>query len=198
MRRFRGLFGVLAGLALLACNDSQPLAPAPDLAAHRSGGSERDDDDDQQASAEGRGHYDIQGLDVVFDFEAEQRRNGKAKGEFRIRADEGGGLLIDFSGKVTCLAVDPVNHRAWIGGVVKRNRSTDPDLLTEIHQHSRDIWFRVLDMGRGEGVIDRSTFVGFQGAAGFQTSADYCAGRPWPDDNARTWPVTTGGIKVRP
>ena len=25
----------------------------------------------------------------------------------------------------------------------------------------------------------------------------YCAGRPWPADDARTWPVTAGNIDVR-
>lgn len=190
MRRFRGLLGVLAGLALLACDHSRSLAP-PAVSANRSAAEA----DEEHASAEGVGHYDILGLDVEFSFEAERHGRGdRAKGEFRVRADEGSGLFVDFLGKVTCLAVDPVNHRAWIGGIVIRNRSTDPDLLTKIHRPGRDIWFRVLDMGDA----DRSTFVGFEGAAGFLTSADYCAGRPWPDDNARTWPVTIGGITVRP
>ena len=194
MPRFPGLLGALAGLALLACDNSRPLAPAPhpDMRADRSGGF--DEDDVEPASAEGKGHYDILGLDVQFRFEAEQRRNRKAKGDFRVRTDQGGGLIIDFSGKVTCLSIDPVNHRAWIGGVVSRNRSTDPEVQTAIHQRGRDIWFRVVDLGEE----DRSTFVGFEGSAGFRTSAEYCAARPWPDANARTWPVTKGGIRVRP
>ena len=189
MTRFRSPLGVLAGLALLACDNSRSLAP-PAVSANISAA----EGGEEQASAEGAGHYDILGLDVEFSFEAEQHRDLTAKGEFRVRADEGGGLFVDFLGKVTCLAVDPVNHRAWIGGIVIRNRSTDPDLLTKIHRPGRDIWFRVLDLGDA----DRSTFVGFEGAAGFLTSEDYCAGRPWPADNARTWPVTTGGITVRP
>jgi len=45
---------------------------------------------------------------------------------------------------------------------------------------------------------DRSTFVGFEGAAGFITSEAYCAGQPWPDANARTWPVVSGAITVDP
>lgn len=197
MRNLRCLLGALAGLAFLACDYSRQLAPTSDPRALRSSVSELDEGD--LGSAEGEGHYDIQGLDVQFEFEAEQRnRNENAEGEFRIYADEGGGLVVDFEAKVICLAVDPVNHRAWIGGRVTSNQSTDPDLLTDIHQKGDDIWFRVLDMGSGPGVVDRSTFVGFEGAAGFRTSRDYCAGRPWPADNARTWPVTQGDIKVRP
>ena len=101
---------------------------------------------------------------------------------------------MDFEGKVICLAIDPVNHRAWIGGKIKENRSTDPTLLTKIHKQGRDIWFRVLDEPSG----DRSTFVGFEGSAGFITSEEYCAGQPWPADNARTWPVVSGGFTLRP
>jgi hypothetical protein len=149
---------------------------------------------DDGGSAQGNGRYNVLGLIVEFSFAAQAKDNGNGKGEFRVYADEGDGLIVDFEAKVTCLGLDPVNHRAWIGGKVKENRSTDPDLLTAIHEKSDDIWFRVLD----EGSADRSTFVGFEGAAGFRTSADYCAGRPWPDENARTWPVVTGGIEVQP
>src|SRR3546814_12971118 len=64
-------------------------------------------------------------------------------------------------------------------------RSTRTDTLfpytTLFRSKGDDIWFRVLDMGSGPGVVDRSTFVGFEGAAGFRTSRDYCAGRPWPE-----------------
>ena len=184
---------VVVGLALLGCDGSQQLTPlsSADPRAHPSLTQELDDG----GSAQGNGRYDVLGLIVEFSFDAQTQDNGQGnKGEFRVYADEGGGLIVDFEAKVTCLAVDPVNHRAWVGGKIKENRSTDPDLLTAIHEKGDDIWFRVLD----EGSADRSTFVGFEGAAGFRTSADYCAGRPWPDGNARTWPVVAGGITVQP
>ncbi|HEV8264746.1 MAG TPA: hypothetical protein VGQ06_07330 [Gemmatimonadales bacterium] len=193
MPRIRCLLGALTGLTLLACDHSRPLAPTSDPRAFRASLSEQDDGD--LGSASGKGHYDILGLDVQFEFAAEQRnRNESADGEFRVYADEGGGLIVDFTARVTCLAIDAVNHRAWIGGKVTSNQSTDPDLTTKIHQRGDDIWFRVLD----EGDADRSTFIGFEGAAGFKTSADYCVGRPWPAENARTWPVVQGGLTVRP
>jgi hypothetical protein len=125
-----------------------------------------------------------------------QHPNGTSSGEFEQFVDEGGGVVIDFHASVTCLAVDPVNHRGWIGGVVTENRSTDPDFISGIHDVGRDIWFRVLDLEPASG--DRLTFTGFQGSAGIQTSAEYCATRPWPADNARTWPVDDGNITVRP
>jgi hypothetical protein len=34
------------------------------------------------------------------------------------------------------------------------------------------------------------------GFAGFESSEAYCAIQIWPDDNARTHPVTEGEIKV--
>jgi hypothetical protein len=184
--RVSRLCGALAGLALIACDQPPPLSP-----------SSRADPRLQRSiapSVQGTGRYDILGLIVEFSFEAEPRPNGNGKGEgdFRVYADEGDGLIVDFEAKVTCVSIDPVNHRAWIGGKVKENRSTDPDLLTAIHEKGDDIWFRVLDDASG----DRSSFVGFEGAAGFATSAAYCAGRPWPDANARTWPVVAGGITV--
>lgn len=193
MRVFR-LSGALAGLALLACDQSRPLAPlsSADPRVRRSVNLEQDDDG--LGSAQGSWQADISGLIATYALDAEVEQNGKGDGEFTFYADEGGGLIVDFDAKVTCLSIDPVNHRAWIGGKVKANRSTDPDLMTKIHRPGHDIWFRVLDDAAG----DRSTFVGFEGAAGFSTSADYCAGQPWPADNARTWPVVQGGLTLQP
>lgn len=103
---------------------------------------------------------------------------------------------MDISGRVTCLAVDPINGRAWIGGVVEENRSTSPDYIDPITAPGQDVWFRVLDAPDAQGAVDRSTFLGFVGA--FPSSAAYCVQRPWPAGNARTHPVTKGKIEVRP
>jgi hypothetical protein len=148
--------------------------------------------------ASGGGQYDINGLAVHFSLNALARPDGSAHGQFRVHTTSDG-LTVDFRARVTCLPVDEVNHRAWIGAVVTRNNSTDPAFLTPIHQPGKDVWFRVVDYGDGNsGVADRSTFLGFEGAAGFKTSDEYCAGRPWPDADARTWPVTSGNITVKP
>ena len=123
--------------------------------------------------------------------------NGHAFGRFRHRV-EIDGLFVDFEGRVTCLAVDSDNGRAWIGGVITRNRSTDPGFIGGVFDPGKDIWFRALDTGRGSSEPDRTTFVGFEGGGGIITSAEYCEAQIWPDDNARTWPVTRGHIVVRP
>jgi len=108
-------------------------------------------------------------------------------------------LPVDFRGEVIFVAVDSVNNRAWIGGIVTRNRSEHPSFIGEIHQPGRDVWFRVLDERRGFGSgMDRSTFLGFEGAGGIITSDKYCDAQIWPDDNARTSPVIRGNIWVLP
>ena len=63
-------------------------------------------EDEELGSANGAGQYDINGLIVTFSLNAEVERNGKGEGDFTIYADEGGGLVVDFEGKVTCLAID--------------------------------------------------------------------------------------------
>jgi hypothetical protein len=106
------------------------------------------------------------------------------------------GSTIDFIGEVTCLAVDPVNHRAWIGGVIVKNNSTHPTYRDSVWaQPGHDIWFRVLDADHGgSGPQDRTTFVGFEGA--IPSSEAYCRDRIWPEDNARTWAITGNVIAL--
>jgi hypothetical protein len=144
----------------------------------------------------GDGVFSLAGLPDQFSYHVIQSESG-THGRFHQRVDEGGGVIIDFDAETTCLAVDPVNHRAWIGGTVLKNESTDPDYQTDIHAPGRDVWFRVLDAPESIDPTDRSTFLGFQGAAGIQTSAEYCAARLWAANNARTWPVTSGDIRIQ-
>lgn len=146
----------------------------------------------------GAGTYAIGDLEVKFALGAIEHHNGSASGLFRHRTSYDG-LIADFTGAVTCLAVDSANHRAWIGGVVVSNRSTDPDYAAEIFQPGHDVWFRVVDYDGAEPAVpDRTTFLGFEGGGGIITSAEYCEKRIWPDADARTWPVTKGQIVVRP
>ena len=185
--------GILMAIGVAGCRDAvAPTHPSPAALAFDQTG------DNGATSVTGNGVFSVAGLNVQFDAYVVRGGDGIARGTFHQRTDEGGGVLIDFDAEVTCLAVDPVNHRAWLGGIVTRNGSTDPDYTTDINQPGRDIWFRVLDSGNGPQAGDRSTFLGFEGSAGFPTSAAYCAGQPWPADNARTWPVTSGGIQVHP
>jgi hypothetical protein len=133
--------------------------------------------------------------EMLFGYGAVVTRNGRARGHL-LHIGTFQGETIEFHGEVTCLAVDSENHRAWIGGVITKNRSTHPTYRDSVWaQPGEDIWFRVLDAdAAGTGEQDRTTFVGFEGA--IPSSEAYCRDRIWPDGNARTWPVQ-GNIVVK-
>ncbi|MEX2045928.1 MAG: hypothetical protein WEE03_02110 [Chloroflexota bacterium] len=142
-------------------------------------------------SATGGGHFVLAGfLDVQFGFSAIAKDDGSAQGSFH-QSYTLEGLTTSYWGTVTCLSVDTAAGRAWIGGVVTQVESDDPGARLV----GEEVWFRVLDNGQGQDVPDRSTVFGFTPL--FETSAAYCAARPWPADDARTWPVTAGNISVR-
>ena len=101
---------------------------------------------------------------VTLAFTAIRHPDGSVSGRWQQNQFDVG---FAYKGDVTCFAVDPVNHRAWIGGVI--TGSNDPD---------------------------RSTFLGFQGSAGIETSEEYCAVRLWAAENARTWPLEHGNLVI--
>jgi hypothetical protein len=158
--------------------------------AHAGGGA-------TTASTTGSGTYSLLGTTpAAFEFAAVVHENGTVGGDLHV-STVFQGFLIEFTGDVTCVTDDPVNHRAWIGGVITSNSSTHVSFTTPRTQVGEDIWFRVVDYGEGNGAPpDRSTFVGFAGDAEIQTSLEYCAVQPWPADDARTWAVTDGNIQV--
>jgi hypothetical protein len=187
-------------LATMACDSPRPSEP--ELAAAQSQalpvGSKA------IGHANGEGVVDV-GVPTDFVFTAILRADGSASGEGFHHAPLGS-TVIEFRTRVTCVSIDPVNKRAWIGGVIAQNNSTDPARMQPRHAMGRDIWWRVVDYGNGlSGKVDRSTFLGFTGDAGIQTSAEYCAVRPWPgpEDNppqpvdARTNPLISGNISVK-
>lgn len=189
MPRTLALTTLAAAAAMVACDQPSATDPGPDVQFASVAGL---------AKASGGGKYILSGtFNGGFAFAALQTSaDGTAKGQLRHTLDFNG-ELIDFHGDVTCLTVDPVNGRAWIGGVVTKNRSEAEPYASEARfQVGQDIWFRVLDKGQGQADPDRTTFTGFMGDAGFDTSVDYCAAMPWPDDDARTHPVTAGNIQV--
>lgn len=186
-----------AGLifALLIASGASPIHASNPIADLQAGDSSAG----VAVATSGGGHYLVGGvIEVGFSFGAQQKLNGAATGWFR-HSTELGGLPIEFFGSVTCVSVDEANGRAWIGGVITQNNSEFPSFTDDVHQPGREIWFRVLDSGEGAGAeADRSTFVGFEGNAGIITSQEYCDLQIWPDDNARTSPVVSGDIQVRP
>jgi hypothetical protein len=183
---------VIVAASLMACDADAPAGPA--------GPGERPSfNSGVIASTTGGGHAQLPaGFSALrVSFSAVTKADGSAAGQFTQRYESAGGT-VDFSGTVTCASVDAANGRAWIGGVITRNRSTNPAVMGAIHQPGRDVWFRVVDYGEGDSPDDRTTVLGFEGAAGFITSADYCAGQPWTAGDANTWALFDGNIQVRP
>lgn len=170
---------------------SEPYRLAPALtSAHES--------EQRTIKADGAGNAQLPpGFGVSdFEFDVKQNASGKLQGTFRMSRVRNG-LTSDFSGELTCLSVDAENRRAWIGGVVTENRSTDPAQQTAIHQPGQDVWFRVADYGEpGSEIADRTTVLGFKGA--IPTSAAYCATMPWAAGDVNTFPLVAGDIRVKP
>lgn len=193
MPRFsRAAFAVV--VVLSACDASQaPTAPAVNPLF--SSGSV------VAGHANGSGTFNIgaPGADIAFDLNALLRADGSASGSVHYITDltDFGLATIEIRFDVTCLALDGALGRAWIGGVVTENNSTNELYATDPkRQVGRDVWFRVQDNGNGGSeALDRSTQLGFEGSGGITTSAEYCAVRFWPA--APPHQVTTGNISVR-
>jgi hypothetical protein len=196
MRHLNRLLSLVVGAsAVVACDAPRATGPGDSRAL---GPSLDQVNNGVLASATGGGHYLLLGaIDVQFAFSALQKPDGTGLGQFHQRL-EVDGSVVDFRGEVTCMTVDPLTKRAWVGGIVTENRSTDPGFTTPIHQPGKDVWFRVVDYGEGgDSPPDRTSFLGFEGAAGIITSEEYCRAQIWPTGDARTWPVTSGNIQVR-
>lgn len=185
------LLAAAAAAVSLGCADA-PTAPGPlpgeallsmgAVVAHATGG--------------GQSQLPAGFTPLDFQFSAIQLASGNANGEFSYFWASASGTN-DYRGVVTCVSVDPVNHRAWIGGVITVNNSTHPSGAEARKQVGRDIWFRVVDNGEGDGAApDRTTVVGFEGDGGIITSAQYCATQPWTAGDVNTWPRVVGNIQV--
>lgn len=188
----RSLTAVMCGVMLGGC--AGPDAPAPSGLPARlaSGGGPL------YAASGGGKFFTTLATGATFEgkfaFTARQYPDGSAAGEFhQYRPD----IDMLMWGTVTCLAVDPLTRRAWVGGVITKVHSDNPAVLADpVLQPGRDVWFRVVDYGEGaDAPPDRTTVFGFEGV--ILSSAEYCAMRMWPEGDARTWPVTSGNIQVR-
>jgi hypothetical protein len=145
---------------------------------------------DQVVSVTGGGSFLYAGaIPMQFGFAAVLHVDGSASGSFH-HAYDADGFSYAFWGRVTCLTYDTAAGHAWVGGVLNKVVTNDPEVT--LHPGD-DAWFRILDAGASG---DRSTAMGFVGV--FPSSAAYCAAQPWPDDNARTHPVTAGQISLNP
>jgi hypothetical protein len=191
--RLLAAFVVIPIVTAVGCETPTPSEPATTRATRLAAVAENG----VALRSSGGGHYLLQNtFDVQFAYTAKQQEDGTVQGEFHesLLVD---GETVAFRGDVICMALDPVNHRAWIGAVITENTSTHPDFQQWYHQPGEDVWFRVVDYGEGsDAPPDRKTFMGFENTPGIPTSEVYCELQIWPADDARTWPVTEGNIQV--
>lgn len=140
----------------------------------------------------------IPGANIELELDALRQADGGAKGSTDYFTDlTAFGLgIIDLQFDVTCLTIDAELGRAWIGGVVTANNSTNQLFATDpVRQPGRDVWFRVEDNGNGgSGELDLSTQLGFEGGL-VDTSEEFCDQRPWPAPPPH--PLISGNISVR-
>lgn len=195
-------FAFLLPLVFAACSsENAPSAPStpeqllPTTAALHKGGH------GVVLHVSGAGVVDLTAASAgtaPFFFIALKKANGSVWGHFWQRRSTASGT-VDFAGVVTCLTSDPnFPGRARIGGRVTHNNSTNPAFRTENHEVGDDVWFRVLDGGRGRNADDRSTTYGFKPTL-VDTSEQYCA---LPFDGLPAWnpasifPLSHGAIVV--
>jgi hypothetical protein len=192
MRSIAATFVLSLAVTVAGCES--PVSPAAKGPATSEAGSL--DSQGVQFRATGGGTYTIPGdIELKFAFSALRLPNGRAEGNFLHRGFAEG-LLIHFKAEVTCMSVDAVNHRAWIGGVITENRSTHPQFTTTVHQVGHDIWFRVQDNDATGPTTtpDVTTIVGFEMPT-IPSSQFYCDTMPWRSNNV--WPVQ-GNVTVSP
>ena len=199
---------VLVGLGALAmgtagCGSDTAAGPEPAKGATLSVAP-----DGSGVAGGGTFSHPLLGL-VKFEVAAVRTPSGQVQGRFFyhfsfVPAPGADPFDYQYKGEVTCFAVDLVNSRAWIGGVLTSSNDPDPDPI--FHQ-GHDAWFRLLDAAASQGSPDeanpdRITFMGFEGSAGIPTSAEYCSRQIWPGPptdppNARTWPVVAGNLTIQ-
>lgn len=138
----------------------------------------------------GRGIARGDGLDVTFMHNVTRYDNGTADGVFKHSALGESGS-IDIEGKVSCATLDSDSGRAWIGGQVTRNDSTNPRYAGPA---GADVWFRVLDrnLAKKEPMISLPVFR----EKDIATAAVYCQTTPWSDTGLLT--VADGALAIFP
>lgn len=140
----------------------------------------------------------IPGADIELELNALLQADGGARGSTSYFADlTAFGLgIIDVEFDVTCVTIDTDLGRAWIGGVVTANNSTNETFDEDpVRQPGRDVWFRIEDNGNGgSGTLDLSTQLGFEGGL-TDTSEEFCNQRPWPAPPPH--PLVSGNFSVQ-
>jgi len=159
-------------LLALACDGSQPVAPAAgagstELLASSAGGA--------TAVLTGSGHHSriVTGTETdltTFSFTAVRHADGSVSGHYQYNFRARGFAI---QGKVTCVSTD--GTQAWVGGTVDHVVTDDPGFEELL---GLEMWWRSIDGGEGDGAIDQTSGVGFELVGNPTTAASWCADRP--------------------
>ena len=110
---------------------------------------------------------------TTFSFAAVRNADGSATGRYQYDFRASGFAVY---GTVTCLTTD--GSQAWVGGVVDRVVTDDPDFAALLL--GVDMWWRSKDLGEGStaAAADSTTGLGFKFATTTITAASWCQNQP--------------------
>ena len=116
--------------------------------------------------------------------------NDSVEGSFSYSATSTSGSL-DIEAQVQCTALDHDAGKAWVGGKLTRNGSTDPRYTAEI---GSDVWIHLLD--RNLDSLPPMVSAPTMRSATVRSAADFCKRRPWSDEEL--YIVEAGALAIFP
>ena len=128
--------------------------------------------------------------DMTFMLNVELFEDESVGGTFSYSANTGAGTL-DIEAEATCASLDHDAARAWVGGKITRNGSTDPRFSGE---PGTEVWMRALDRNaeKMQPKISGPLLAGGE----FNSAEDFCSKRPWSDDEF--YVVDPGALAIFP
>ena len=108
---------------------------------------------------------------TTFSFNAVRHADGSVTGRYQYDFRAAG---FSIHGPVTCLTVN--GSQAWVGGVVDKVITDDPDFAASLL--GVDMWWRSKDLGEGLTSADSTTGLGFKFATTTITAASWCQDQP--------------------
>lgn len=173
MQTVRSYGVLLVALAMAGCGETEP-AVAPEAATDEPLASSSRS---HRVVAEVTGRADhtrtvgaVTAL-TLFRFHAEEKAHGRTKGHYFYNFQAAG---FSIRGPVTCLTIK--DNQAWIGGTVGSIDSPDPEDQSLV---GVDMWWRVVDNGRGRHAApDSTTGVGFAFPGSTISAESWCRDQP--------------------
>lgn len=183
---------LLAAASLLAACATTPPPAAPAGGPAKEAVQPADnaaDPGEYKAMTFGRGIARAEGSEVSFQYSVSVYIDDRVEGTFVYAAETPSGT-IDLAGEVSCTTLDHELGRAWIGGALTRNDSTDPRYTAA---PGSEAMFRVLDRNR-EQMQPLITLPRLAGRGGNATR--FCNAAEW--DERGLYLVEPGALAIFP